>query len=246
MQINHPLQYSDQAKKIIPNLPDKIKFLNHEINRTSEIRFLGIIIDENLTWNHHINEICNKLKRFFHIFYNIRHLLSKNNIKTIYYAIIYSRIKYGISVYGQACNSKLKRVQKLQNQLLKVLSGKKFRFPTDELHDEFELLTVKEITDQEILTFVHNFFSNNLPPVFDGYFETLASRHSRNTRNGSTLLKIPSHQTNIAESSIKVKGAKLWNKLDNNLKNIPKAKHFKTKFKMSCLTANKVNISQKH
>ena len=135
---------------------------------------------------------------------------------------------------------------RLQNQLLKVLSGKKFRFPTDELHDEFELLTVKEITDQEILTFVHNFFSNNLPPVFDGYFETLASRHSRNTRNGSTLLKIPSHQTNIAESSIKVKGAKLWNKLDNNLKNIPKAKHFKTKFKMSCLTANKVNISQKH
>ena len=136
----------------------------------------------------------------------------------------YSRIKYGISVYGQACNSKLKRVEKLQNQLLKVLSGKKFRFPTDELHDEFELLTVKEITDQEILTFVHNFFSNNLPPVFDGYFETLASRHSRNTRNGSTLLKIPSHQTNIAESSIKVKVAKLWNKLDNNLKIFQRSK----------------------
>ena len=234
------------SKKTIPNLPDKINFLNHEINRAPDIKFLGIILDEHLTWNNHINEICNKLKRFFHIFYNIRHLLSKNNIKTIYYAIIYSRIKYGISVYGQASNTRVKRVQKLQNQLLKVLSGKKFRHPTDELHAEFELLTVKDITEQEILTFVHNFFSNNLPPVFDGYFETLVSRHNRNTRNGSNLLKIPSHPTNIAESSIKIKGAKLWNNLDKNLKSITKAKHFKAKFKTTCLEAYKRNISHNH
>ena len=219
--------------------------MNHEINRTSHIKFLGIILDENLTWNLHINEICNKLKRYFHIFYNIRHLLSKDNIKTIYYALIYSRIKYGISVYGQASNTKLNKVQKLQNQLLKVLSGKKFRFPTDELHDEFELLTVKDISEQEILTFVHNFFSNNLPPVFDGYFETLASRHNRNTRNGSSLLKIPRHPTNITESSIKIMGAKLWNKLDKTLKSITKAKKFKSKFKMSRLKAYKLKISHK-
>ena len=223
------------SKKIIPNLPDKIKFLNHEITRTSHIKFLGVIIDENLTWIHHINEVCNKLKRYFHIFYNIRHLLGKNNIKTLYYALIYSRIKYGISVYGQACYNKLKRIQFIQNQLLKVLSGKKFRFPTDELHAEFELLTVKDITEQEILTFVHNFLSNKLPPVFNGYFETLASNHNRNTRNGNNLLKISSYPTNIAASSIKIQGAKLWNKLDNSLKNIPKAKNFKAKFKNSCI-----------
>ena len=222
------------SQKNIANQPDKIKFNNQEICRTSHIKFLGVIIDENLTWNNHINELCNKLKRLFHIFYNIRHLLSKDNIKTIYYALIYSRIKYGISVYGQACNTKMKRIQKLQNQLLKVLSGKKFRFPTDELHDEFELLTVKDISRQEILTFVHNYFSKNLPPVFNGYFETLASIHNRNTRHGSNLLKIPMYSTNTAASSLKIQGAKLWNKLDNNLKNIPKAKKFKSKFKNSC------------
>ena len=222
------------SQKNITNQPDKIKFHNQEICRTSHIKFLGVIIDENLTWNNHINELCNKLKRLFHIFYNIRHLLSKDNIKTIYYALIYSRIKYGISVYGQACNTKMKRIQKLQNQLLKVLSGKKFRFPTDELHDEFELLTVKDISKQEILTFVHNYFSKNLPPVFNGYFETLASIHNRNTRHGSNLLKIPMHSTNTAASSLKIQGAKLWNKLDSNLKNIPKAKKFKSKFKHSC------------
>ena len=220
------------SNKNIPNLPDQIDFHNQHIKRASEIKFLGIILDENLTFNKHINEICNKLKRLFHIFYNIRDYLSTDNIKTIYYALVYSRIKYGISVYGQACDTKIKRIQTLQNQLLKVLAGKKYRYSTDKLHSELELLKITDIKEQEILTFVHNFFSNRLPPVFNGYFETLVSNHNKNTRNGGNLTRILGHTTNLAAKSIKIQGAKLWNKTDKSLKSIPKAKMFKTKLKI--------------
>ena len=197
------------GRKVIQNLPLHIDFLNQKIQRTSHIKFLGIILDENLTWNHHINEICGKLKRLFHIFYNIRNYLNEENIKTIYYALVYSRIKYGITVYGQACKNKLKIIQTIQNQLLKVLSGKNYRFSTNELHDEFDLLLVKDIANQEVVSFVHNFFSNNLPPVFSGYFETLTSNHNRNTRNGKNLIKIITHSTDIAALSMKICGAKV-------------------------------------
>ena len=220
-------------KKVIHNMPECIEFLNQSIKRTSHNKFLGIILDEHLTWNFHITELSNKLKRLFHIFYNIRDYLSKENIKTIYYALVYSRIKYGLSVYGQACANKMKRIQTLQNQLLKVLSCKNYLYSTDQLHDEFELLKINDLTKQEIATFVHNFFSNSLPPVFDGYFETLASNHNRNTRNGENLLKIHNHPT-FAASSIKIQGAKVWNNMSNNLKNIPKVKNFRKKFKLSC------------
>ena len=142
------------SKKVIPNIPDHINFFNQKIKRTSHIKFLGVILDENLTWNHHINEICSKLKGLFHIFYNIRNYLSKVNIKTIYYALVYSRIKYGITVYGQACKTKMQRIQTLQNQLLKVISGKDYRFSTDELHDEFNLLLIKDIAKHEFLLFI--------------------------------------------------------------------------------------------
>ena len=223
------------SRKIIPILPDRIDFLNQHIKREPHIKFLGITLDETLTFNLHINELCNKLKRLFHIFYNIRDYLSKENIKTIYYALVYSRIKYGISVYGQACKTKLKRIQTLQNQLLKVLSYKEYRFSTDKLHDEFELLKIKDIKEQEILAFVHNFFSSSLPPVFNGYFETLASNHNRNTRNGSNLIKIPIHRNNIAAASMKIQGAILWNKTNCILKKISKVKLFKTKYKSTCL-----------
>ena len=228
-------------RKSIPNLPDTIEFHDQEIKRTSHVKFLGVVLDENLTWNHHINELCSKLKRLFHIFYNIRNLLLKDNIKTIYFALIYSRIKYGISVYGQACDSKLKRIQTLQNQLLKVLAKKNYRFSTDMLHNEFELLKINDIVKQEVITFVHNFFSNSLPPVFDGYFETLACINNRNTRHGNNLIKIPKHTTNLAGSFIKIHGARVWNILDHNLKSIKKVKNFRNKFKYSCLPYENVN-----
>ena len=130
----------------------------------------------------------------------------------------------------------MKRIQTLQNQLLKVLSGKNYLYSTDKLHDEFELLKIKDITKQEISSFVHNFFSNSLPPVFSGYFETLVSNHNRNTRNGYNLIKIKNHSTNFAAASIKIQGAKIWNKLDNKLKEIPKIKGFRKKFKSSCFS----------
>ena len=109
------------------------------------------------------------------------------------------------------------------------------------LHNEFELLKINDIVKQEVITFVHNYFSNSLPPVFDGYFETLACINNRNTRHGNNLIKIPKHYTNLAGSSIKIHDAKVWNRLDHNLKNIKKVKNFRNKFKYSCLPYKNIN-----
>ena len=106
------------SRKNIPDLPDTIEFLEYEIKRTPFIKFLGITIDENLSWCLHIDDVCNKLRSLFHIFYNIRDYLSKKEIQAIYYALVYSRIKYGINVYVQTGSTKIERVQILQNQLL--------------------------------------------------------------------------------------------------------------------------------
>ena len=222
------------VKKKIINLPNSIDFLNYKIERKSSIKFLGIILDEHLTWKQHINEVCNKLRSLFHIFYSVRRYLSKENIKTLYYTLIYSRIKYGLAVYGQAGSTKLNKIQFLQNQLLKVLSSKKFRYSTDKLHNEFEILKVNDMMNQEILTFVFKYLANSLPPVFNNYYETLTSTHGINTRHGGNLRKVI-HRKKIGALSIKIQGPELWNKLDNNLKSISNVKSFRFMYKKSIL-----------
>ena len=104
-----------------------------------------------------------------------------------------------------------------------------------------DLLKIDDIADQEILSFVHNYFSKKLPPVFDDYYSILAEQHQMDTRNGQNLSHIPNHVTNIAATSLKISGAKLWNKLDNNLKNIPKVKSFRKMFKTKLVGSYIVN-----
>ena len=217
------------SRNNIPNLPSTIKFLDHEIKRTPFIKFLGLTLDENLTWNQHINELCNKLKSLFHIFYNIRDYVSTNEIQAIYYTLVYSRIKYGINIYGQAGSTKIQKIQTLQSQLLKVLSAKKSRYPTEKLHKELNLLLVKDLANQELLTFVHNYFSNSLPPVFDNYFQPFD--HQYNTRNANHTIRIEQHDSEMAAASVRVKGAKLWNVLNINYKNITTRKKFRNEYR---------------
>ena len=222
-------------RKTINNLPDKINFLNFSIERTTSIKFVCIILEKHHTWNQQINEVCNKLKSLFHIFYSIRRYLSKDNMKTLYYTLIYSRIKYGLIVYGQAGITKLNKIQTLQNRLLKVLSSKKFQYSTDKLHNEFEILKVSDMLNQEVLTFVFNYFNNKLPSVFDNYYETLASSHGINTRHGSNLIRKIIHKTKIGAHSIKIQGPDLWNRLDVNLKSFTNVKTFRNKYKFSII-----------
>ena len=94
-----------------------------------------------------------------------------------------------------------------------------------------DILKANVIAEQEIVTFVHNYFRNKLPPVFNDYYETLANRHQRNTRNGNYLLHILGHHRDIAASSIKIAGAKVWNNLNSNHKSIPKVKSSRAQFK---------------
>ena len=113
-----------------------------------------------------------------------------------------------------------------------------FRYSTDKLHDDFELLKVADIANQEILTFVFNYFSGNLPPVFQNYYVTFAELHNINTRNANNHIRYIDHNTNIAADSVKIKGAALWNRLSNATKNSLNTKIFRSAYKMSLFPYN--------
>ena len=47
--------------------------------------------------------------------------MNKNTARNIYFALIYSRINYGIEVYGKCAASYMSKIQTLQNKLMKML-----------------------------------------------------------------------------------------------------------------------------
>ena len=61
---------------------------NFEIVRESVTKFLGIFIDENLTWKYHIEHVCNKVSKSIGIKYKSRNIISKRFMKQLYFSFI--------------------------------------------------------------------------------------------------------------------------------------------------------------
>ena len=107
---------------------------DESILRTYSGRYIGLTLDENLSWDTHIDDVCNNLIKYFSIFYNIRNVVTSHVVRAIYFACIHSRIKYGIETYGSASEYKISKLQILQNKLLKLLIKKERRYSTNKLH----------------------------------------------------------------------------------------------------------------
>ena len=159
------------------------------IKRAKEVEYLGLTLDENMNWRSHINKLCSKLSMYFSVFYNVRNYMHEPLRKTLYYAFIYSRIQYGIEVFGSASKTVINQLHVTQNKLLKVLFNKKRRYHTDSLYGELKLLKTEDVFNSLILQFVHQVMKNNCPAPFKDYFKSRETVHGRDTRNKHDLIK---------------------------------------------------------
>lgn len=64
------------------------------IDRVKECKFLGTIIDENLTWKPHISLITNKISKNIGIMLKVGQFLTKGTTKALYYTLVYPYIHY--------------------------------------------------------------------------------------------------------------------------------------------------------
>ena len=138
-------------------------------------------------------------------------------------------------MYGLTSLANINEIQVLQNKLLKVLTCKNYRYSTNQLHNDFEILKISDIIDQEILAFVHGYINNKLPSVFDDYFSHRFAIEMYINNERKIRFTIPRHYTNIGADAMNVKGAQLWNNLKIDIKPTVSKKVFKKAFKDSIL-----------
>ena len=84
---------------IILFTPTKRKVINLNLNNCrlkNSTKFLGLYLDQNLTWENQIDVICKKLKNNFYLLLNIKKKFSCSSLITVYYALIYSHLNNNI------------------------------------------------------------------------------------------------------------------------------------------------------
>ena len=72
----------------------KIKLNGQRIYQSSYIKYLGVLLDEHLSWKPHIHELRKKLNHSNSMLSKIRHYVNKNTIRSLYFSLFASHISY--------------------------------------------------------------------------------------------------------------------------------------------------------
>ena len=63
-----------------------LKLNDYDIKKSSSIKFLGVLVDEHLSWPDHINILENKLSKNLGLLYKSKHFLNAIGMKSLYYS----------------------------------------------------------------------------------------------------------------------------------------------------------------
>lgn len=220
--------------KPIPENLNEIVIEDVVIKRERCVKYIGLMIDEDLRWKDHVTELLKNLVKYFGIFNQIKDYISVRLARQLYFAFVHSRIKYGIEVYGSCSGTLLQKIQITQNKLLKLLLRKHPRTSTNELHNDLKLLKIGDIHKNSLSLFTHDCLSNRVPVPLQNYFRRRWSQH--NTRQSDQLV-IDRTRTTLGSSRVQYQAAKIWNDLNPDLKLIPDRHHFKSVLKHNTISA---------
>lgn len=195
------MQFSRNLK-LDPTRLTTIEIDNIEIEEKSDVNFLGIIIDQNLTFESHRKSVCNKLSTGIFILRKLTQMCDIKTLLTAYYGIIYPRMVYGIPVWGQIQNSLMKGIFKLQKYALRTMLKMHKRASCKGIFQKYKILTFPSIYIYETSLFV----KNNLT-LFD--YKILRSK---------IFVRMPQYKTNFFRRRTIYNSVKIFNSLPSSMK----------------------------
>ena len=110
------------------NKPElKVSIDNNPIKQSHHIKYLGVLIDDNLNWKQQIKEQCSKVARGSWALNQLKHFVDEQTLSSFYLCLIYSHLQYCISSWGTASKSTLAPLFILQKRSIRLLTGSGYR-----------------------------------------------------------------------------------------------------------------------
>ena len=204
-------------KKINFNL--KIKLNGKLLLQSEHVKYLGILLDTHLNWGPHIDVLSAKLNRAAGMLSKVRHFVSEDGIRNIYFSIFSSLMTYASQIWGQFANKHVIRIQNIQNRALRIINFSDFDAPSTPLYYKSNIMKLSDhVRFQNFLHVHRDLKENSLPPSLRKSFNITNDNHLYpNTRLTSNLkLVLPKvRTTNYGLNSITYRSVCDWNSLTN-------------------------------
>ena len=199
----------------------KLKLNGKRLYPTNSVKYLGVKIDEHLTWKPQIDGISTKLNKANAILSKIRHFVDQKALKAIYHAIFESHLYSSSLVWAQNFNS-TKKLFILQKKALRLMFFLRREAHTNPPCKDFNILKFHDKIALENCIFVHKSFKQQLPQPFDNWFGLSLNFHTHSTRWSNVgCMNVPSHRTKLyGRNSVFISAIFTWNYLQNFHRNL--------------------------
>jgi hypothetical protein len=118
------------------------------------MKFLGVILDENITWNSHIHVIENEISKNLGVLYKAKPFLDLKSLKSLYFSFIHSYLTYCNIIWGSTNHTKLKRIFSKQKHACRIIFGVDRYTPSDPLLREIGALNIYKLNLHQVLIFM--------------------------------------------------------------------------------------------
>ena len=218
--------FRPKQKRINTNIP--ILFDGKVLKQEQSLKFLGVHIDENLSWKTHINFLCQKISKSIGVIYRSRFYLSTKTKISLYYSLVYPYLSYCNIVWSSTYVTNLNRIFLLQKRAVRALTNAHYYSHTAPLFKQLRLLDIYNINSYYTARFMYSYHHQLHPPSFLNLFVTNSQVHNYNTRSQANYRSHPC-RTNIKQFTILYQGPKLWNTLPTIVTNSESSPCFKSR-----------------
>ena len=205
---------------------------NQIVTQVYDSKFLGVILDNQLSWSDQIKSVESKVSKSIGLLYKLKSKLDSQSLRMIYCTLVQPHLEYCCEIWGNTFKLRLDKLEKLQKKAIRIIEGLKYRDHTSKAFNSCNCLKFQDLIAFKTCQVAYKANQNILPTNLQKRFIQLENIHAHNTRNS---IKRNFYQqifhTNLKSYCLSIKSVNLFNSIPHDIKKSKSINCFKSKLK---------------
>ena len=134
----------------ISDLPGDICFNNVKIKKVKSTKFLGLFIDDKMSWKIHTNYLCSLLSRNAGVIYKLKPMFPTYVLQMLYSTLMLPYLNYGILAWGSSLKLQLDKILVVQKRAIQTICNVPIRTHSSPLFFNTKVLRVRDIFNLQL------------------------------------------------------------------------------------------------
>ena len=183
------------------------------VRKVSSVKFLGILIDDKVTWKSHCQNVHMSVSRNLGVIRKLKLVLPSQTLLSLYNTLILPHLQYCVLTWGNTFRTYLNKIHIVQKKALRLINNSSYRSHAGPLFLKFNCLDIFDIYKYHLGVLMYKFYSRSLPTAIQSMFTLNSTIHNYHTRSSSKF-HIFGARTYFFKSTVRHQGPILWNSLN--------------------------------